>query len=162
MFAEKKLFFNVWRKFKEVKKKTSLPTPVPGGNRLFRRIIETVKIRVKRSPRRSTRKMTKDLDISDSSIKEDCERRFKAKTIENSTMAAALKCFQAEGRKFWMRCSVLQTKFLFGQTRRFSLSRLRSTTSTIGFTPLHQETFPKVSGHISSDRIQLVCVAECF
>lgn len=72
----------------------------------------------------------------------------------------AIKSLQAKMdrswcKKTWRRCNLLQKKPLFGW-RCFSLWRLWSTTKTIQFILLYQETFPKMSGYISRDRNQLV------
>lgn len=59
----------------------------------FRKIIDAVK---KRNLRSCTRKIAKEIDISNRSLKEDYEMGFENKAIQDSTTTVILKCFQVK------------------------------------------------------------------
>ena len=65
----RKTVFNIWERYQE--KPSTLPNIIPGRNPpvCTKRNIEVVNKRMKRNLRRSIRKMAKELDISDRSLR---------------------------------------------------------------------------------------------
>lgn len=156
-----KTVFNVWKMLQ--KAQTTALDPIPDRNRSVRtrRITESAKKKMKRtSRRRSKRKLTKELVIRKGSYNWAVEENLRLKPYKfqqhKLLSCASNKNSLAEERMCQRRCSVQQPLSSFSLTWRFSLWRLRSTTKTIGFTPLHEKIFPTAQEHISSDRKQLV------
>ena len=125
----RKTIYNVMKRFQECG--TTSSKPIPGRNRSVRtrRIIEVVKKRVRRNPRRSMRKTAKELNISSETtlrrvVKDDLGLKAYKMVRRQLISQASKKKRLNRGKKMLKEIKNAVTESSSGQTRRCLLCRL--------------------------------------